>query len=358
MPEIGSCTDITCDDEIKELYECHCCSRLVCLYHLNGHVEIIKQNKRQQIYSIRNELNTVVNTLKQIIEEKLLTIEYEQNLIEQAKKILDVSNSSIDELQNIYEKINKTITSNRSEPTMVKIEPSLLETKYCSCIGKHNKKNMNSNSVAEELGSSRNDEYSTDINHDFIDIVSIDETTESIQDQHVNEKQQERKSKSYRNIVDKCPLTFDGAYGLTKANHSIEFCERGTTRRIELYLHFVYKHQLKKVYAQRLVQAIADNQDSRITKLFNENEDVIDHFYKVPCPFFYGRVNSIEYTQRNVTIPSCQRRLVALYKLKRHLRINHKISNSSAQKLVDDFEKHRTKNNIALAPLISSTSSK
>ncbi|CAF3963825.1 unnamed protein product, partial [Rotaria sp. Silwood1] len=43
------------------------------------------------------------------------------------------------------------------------------------------------------------------------------------QDQHVNEEQKKYKRKSCRKIVDECPLTFDGAYGLTKANHSIEF---------------------------------------------------------------------------------------------------------------------------------------
>ncbi|CAF0773721.1 unnamed protein product [Rotaria sp. Silwood1] len=79
--------------------------------------------------NLRNELNTVVNTLKLIVEEKLLTIEYEQNLIEQAKKFLDILSSSIDELQNIFEKINQTIALNRLEGIMLKVEPSLSQTK-------------------------------------------------------------------------------------------------------------------------------------------------------------------------------------------------------------------------------------
>ncbi|CAF1243495.1 unnamed protein product, partial [Rotaria sordida] len=144
MPEKGPCTDVTCDNEIKELYECHCCLRLVCLYHLNKHVEITKENK-QRLDNHRNELNTVIYTLTLIVEEKLLIIEREQNLIQQAKKILDGSSSSIDELQNIFEKINQTIASNRSEEITVKVEPSLLETKYCSCVCKCNKENINSN---------------------------------------------------------------------------------------------------------------------------------------------------------------------------------------------------------------------
>ncbi|CAF1466871.1 unnamed protein product [Rotaria sordida] len=102
MPEKDPCTDITYDNGIKELYECHCCLHLVCLYYLNEHVQITKQNKRQ-LDSFRNEVNTVVNTLRLIVREKLLIIECEQNLIEPTKKILDVSSNSIDELQNIFE---------------------------------------------------------------------------------------------------------------------------------------------------------------------------------------------------------------------------------------------------------------
>ncbi|CAF4100485.1 unnamed protein product [Rotaria sp. Silwood2] len=310
MPEIGSCTDITCDNEIKELYECHCCLRLVCLYHLNEHVEITKQNK-QQLDDLRNELNTVINTLQLIVEEKFLTIEREQNLIEQAKTFLDISSTSIDDLQRVFEQINQTIASNRSD-------------------------------VADESEISKNNEYSTDINHDFIDIVSFDETTQSIEDQHVNEEEEERKRTSYRKIFGECPLTFNGAYGLTKANHSIKFCEHRKYNRIELYGHFISKHELKEVYAKRLIRAVADNQDPWITKLFDENENVIDHFYKVSCPLFNEQINSLRSTRQNVVTVPCRCRLIPLKSLKRHLLLNHKVSNPLAQKLVDAFKEQRT----------------
>ncbi|CAF1429737.1 unnamed protein product [Rotaria sordida] len=352
MPQIGSCTDITCDDELKELYECHCCLRLVCLYHLNGHVEITKQNKHRTD-RLCKELNTIVNTLQLIIDEKLSTIKCEHNLIEQAKKILDISNSSIDELEDIFEKINQTITLNRSE-SMVKIEPLLSETTHrFSSVCEFNKENIND--VAEESEISKDNEYSTNINHDFIETITLDDTDESIQDDHINEETTKRKRKSFRKLYAKCPLTFDGAYGLTKANHSIEFCEHGTTRRIELYYHFIYTHQLKKVYAQRLIQAIADHKDSRMTKLFDENEDVINHFYKVSCPFSHGQVNSLKHNGQNVIISPCQYRSITFHKLAYHLRLSHKISKSLAEKLVDDFKKNRIENDIVLTPLISST---
>ncbi|CAF4843052.1 unnamed protein product [Rotaria sp. Silwood1] len=247
MLEKGPCTDITCNNEIKELYECHCCLHLICLYHLNKHVEIRKENNKQRLDNLHNELNTVIYTLKQIV-------------------VLMFAN-----------------------------------------------------------------------------------------DQHVNEEEEKRKRKPYRKIFGECPLTFNGAYGLTKANHSIEFCEHGTTRRIELYFHFIRKHRLKKVYAQRLVRAIVDDQDPRKTKLFDRNENVINHFYKVPCPFFYEQINSSEYTRQNIATVPCQLRLVTLHNFKQHLRLNHKISNLLAQKLVDSFKKSQAKKDINLASLIPST---
>ncbi|CAF3043647.1 unnamed protein product, partial [Rotaria sp. Silwood2] len=209
--------------------------------------------------------------------------------------------------------------------------------------------------VETELKISKDDEYSMDIDRDFIDIVSFDESTKSVMDQHVNEKQEKHKPKTFIEVFGKCPLTFDGAYGLTKANHSVKLCEQRRTRRIELYRHFTQTHLLKQVYAQRLAEAVDDNQNPRLLKLFDENEDVIDHFIKVPCPFFYERINSSEYTRRNAAIPSCRHRLVELNKLKRHLRLYHNISTSLARNIVDDFNESRIKNNIACPPLNSST---
>ncbi|CAF3552105.1 unnamed protein product [Rotaria sp. Silwood1] len=186
MPEIGSCTDITCDDELKELYKCHCCLRLICLYHLNGHVELTKQNKRRTD-SLRKELLTIVNTLQLIVEDKLSTIVREQNLIEQAKKILDTSSSSMDELKNIFEIINQTIALNRTE-IMVKTEASLSETTYRPSLCKSNKENINSNDVEEEPKISKDNEYSTDINHNIVDIITLDGMEESIQCYYINRR--------------------------------------------------------------------------------------------------------------------------------------------------------------------------
>ncbi|CAF3745088.1 unnamed protein product, partial [Rotaria sordida] len=132
MSEKNLCTDITCDDTIKELYQS-------------------KQN-RQQLNYLRNELNTVINKLKLIVEEKLLTIKHEQNLIEQVKQFLNTPNSTIEELQNSFEQINQTIISNRSEEIILKVEPLLTNMEECSYIREHDMKNTNLN----DHGSSTN----------------------------------------------------------------------------------------------------------------------------------------------------------------------------------------------------------
>ncbi|CAF3368147.1 unnamed protein product [Rotaria socialis] len=341
MSEQGSCTDITCDNEIKELYECYCCLRRVCLTHLIAHLEIIKQNK-QQLDAIRHELNTVKNKLKLIVEEKQRIINQEHNLIEQAEQFLDVPSISIEKLQNLFEKLNQAIASNHSEEIIIKVEPSLSEPEYRSSVCKCNKENMNSDDVPKELEISKNDENSMDINQDLVDTVSVNETKKSTEakiilpEQHLKEKHQ---VKSYRNRSDKCPLTFDGAFGLTKANHSIRLCGAQKHRRIYLYQHFRRLHHLKEVYAQRLMRAIAADLDPRITKLFHENEDPIIHSYDIPCPFSYEQINSPKYTEQNLDIPTCGTRFVKLYTFESHLRRYHKISSRLTQKILDDLVK-------------------
>ncbi|CAF5144940.1 unnamed protein product, partial [Rotaria sp. Silwood1] len=47
--------------------------------------------------------------------------------------------------------------------------------------------------------------------------------------------------------------------------------------------------------ARRLVGAIVKNKDPMITKLFDENEDVINHFYKISCPFHKWMLSNMPY---------------------------------------------------------------
>ncbi|CAF1294558.1 unnamed protein product [Rotaria sordida] len=164
------------------------------------------------------------------------------------------------------------------------------------------------------------------------------EITKSIKDQYVNEEEKKRKRKPYRKIFGKCPLTFNGAYGLTQANHSIKFCCYEKNYQTQLYNHFIKKHKLKEVCAQRLIQAIISNQDPMITKLFNENENVIDQFYNVLCPFSNGQINLPENSQHRGTHIPCRRRIIPLNVLECHLQYHHNISNLLAQKLVNSFK--------------------
>jgi hypothetical protein len=113
MPQTGYCTDVTCNKELTELYECHCCSWLICLKHLLEHVEIAKRDKKEQLNSLRNELVSVSYTLELIVEKKLHEIEREKELINQAKIIIDKSGHTIEEIQLISEEINQAILSNR-----------------------------------------------------------------------------------------------------------------------------------------------------------------------------------------------------------------------------------------------------
>ncbi|CAF5168313.1 unnamed protein product, partial [Rotaria sp. Silwood1] len=76
-------------------------------------------------------------------------------------------------------------------------------------------------------------------------------------------------------IIDECSLRFDGTFALTKANHSIEFCQYEEDDQVRLYNHFLRKHKLQEVYVRRLIEAVTNNQDPRTAKLFNEYEIVL-----------------------------------------------------------------------------------
>ncbi|CAF1163906.1 unnamed protein product [Rotaria sp. Silwood1] len=142
---------------------------------------------------------------------------------------------------------------------------------------------------------------------------------------------------------------------LLKQNHSIEFCEYEKDCRFLLYDHFFRKHKLKEVCAQRLIEAVADNHDPRTTKLFDENERIIDYLWKVPRPFINGRLDLPEYRQKYLKNIPCSHNLVRLDNLKQHLRCHHHVCNGYARKLVAVFKAIRSKYNTTSTSLIPST---
>ena len=117
MPEIGSCTDIECDDELKELYECHCCLKLICFKHLQEHVE----NEKTKFNNLSNMLKNISISLKLNIENKLKIIEKEKQLLERVNHLLDGQFHSIIEMENILKEINQF----NLEEAIIKVESSL-----------------------------------------------------------------------------------------------------------------------------------------------------------------------------------------------------------------------------------------
>ncbi|CAF3668035.1 unnamed protein product [Adineta steineri] len=350
MPADGLCADLTCDKEIKQLYECHCCSRLICLNHLIEHVQATQRNK-ERFNSLRNDLKTVVGTLKVIIEKKLLNIEREKNLIERAQKLLGVENGSIDEVQTIFEEIKQAIGLSQLEG-IIKVEPTLPNTKSCPCIckcGNENdglllktisppSKSLVHLNLTEETNKSMmttDDEYSmcdTGVN---LDCILLDRITTTIEDNNDVNEQNEVKSVSTSGLRGLCPLTFNGAFGLTTANHSVHFCSKKKTRSVGLYYHFINKHELKPIYARCLLKAISNNEDPKTTKLFDKNEDVINHLWKIPCPFSKNMINLFQYATKDIKRTSCHRLDMTPYALNTHLQYYHHVTESVAQTLVN-----------------------
>jgi hypothetical protein len=95
MPQSGLCADSNCLKEMKPLYECHCCLRLICFNHLSEHVEIEKQTK-EKFHLLAKELRTKTDLIQLSIENRLSIIERETKCIEREKKFIEQANHLLD----------------------------------------------------------------------------------------------------------------------------------------------------------------------------------------------------------------------------------------------------------------------
>ncbi len=178
---------------------------------------------------------------------------------------------------------------------------------------------------------------------DRIDFVKI--CYSFFQDKDEGNDQDTFKPTRVSSCVGQCPLTFDGAYGLTEAKHSVRFCSNKKTRPIGLYYHFINKHELKPIYARRLVVAIAKEHDPKTMKMFDENEEIINHSYKVTCPFNKGMINLFGYKAKILRVP-CGYQPIIFTALNCHLKRYHHVPADLAQTLVNHFKEIRMKNHV------------
>jgi len=119
MPQHGLCTDSNCLKEMKPLYECHCCLRLICFNHLTEHVEIEKQTK-EKFHLLTKELKIKTDSIQLSIENRSLIIEREMKLIEREKKFIEQANHLLDgqihpinQIEQILEEFNQLIEATR-----------------------------------------------------------------------------------------------------------------------------------------------------------------------------------------------------------------------------------------------------
>jgi hypothetical protein len=134
-----------------------------------------------------------------------------------------------------------------------------------------------------------------------------------------------------------CPLIYDGAFGLTKAKHSIQLCPLDRAMKRNLLSHFKQAHKLKGIHARRLYQAVRNGLDPKTTKLFSENEIVVDYDRFIPCPFSSSVIHLIGCCpQFSHNIP-CQTEFVDDVNLKLHLRQHHRIPSGKAIKIMKSY---------------------
>ncbi len=140
-----------------------------------------------------------------------------------------------------------------------------------------------------------------------------------------------------------CPLTFDGAFGFTKEKHSIEFCSVKHIFRRNLMGHFTLKHNIKKTYARQLYQAMQYGKDPKTTKLFNEDEDVMDRDRRISCPFTNKMVHLIGCCPTQSKNIPCQMKSVGSFRLMYHLKTTHGLTHDVAKRIVKIYKEKLSK---------------
>jgi hypothetical protein len=140
-----------------------------------------------------------------------------------------------------------------------------------------------------------------------------------------------------KTIYPPCPLTFDGAFGLTKEKHSLELCPMDNNIRRNLVGHLTWKHKLKKTYARRLHHAVQYNKDPK-TKLFKEDEDVIDHERHSSCPFSNNMIHLIGCCPTESRKVPCQLKSVRSLYLVHHLIKHHKLPTQMAKEIAQNYK--------------------
>ncbi|CAF1048799.1 unnamed protein product [Rotaria sp. Silwood1] len=333
MPQLGRCTDETCTNETKQLYECHCCIRFICLPHLIEHDEKATVNK-QQLQTCIIQLTSVLSTFEMIIEEHMRVIEQHKTLLEKGKAALATA-SSANEMQNILDQVQTTIAANQNNEVIVKVESALMEN--YSVVAKNNScQYLSIDSTCENCEKTFLDE-STQCNAQQELHRPINNTKDE-----TNDEMKHIPNSTVINYRGLCPLTFDGAFGLTKAKHLIRLCNSQTISQRILYSHFVHIHSIEANYAKRLIKAIQQGQDPKITKLFSDDEDIFNKNDKLVCPFYDSTTNPFRCHPKQIPNIPCYFRWTNFQYFISHLITAHHLTKTAIKKIVDGYKSDPT----------------
>ncbi len=109
--------------------------------------------------------------------------------------------------------------------------------------------------------------------------------------------------------------------------------------------HFTQKHKIKKPLARRLYQAIKRGENPKTTKLFNENEDVIDPVRNriIQCPFSNSMINLIGQCPAQSRKIPCSSKRVKYIHLTLHLKQYHNLTSPMAKKISKIYKEKLSK---------------
>ncbi|CAF1401619.1 unnamed protein product [Adineta steineri] len=310
----GYCNESTCLEGLTRLYECQCCSQFVCSQHRSVHFMADMTKKADKMVL---DFISVSNECIPKIVRKNQEGQREQQLIDQSIPL----NREGEIIINVDLPTSSDIVT--SPEDVLPPPPEDILTIIKSPIKRKTPHDINELRTSKRLKANAR---STKTNNSRFD----------------DQEQNNEELMASNNIINKCPLTFDGAFGLTIAKHSIKLCTANKTY-VNLLSHFQDKHQMKKCHATRLYKSTKNGDDATKTNLFNEVSTIIDHDHFIVCPLATDISDSIEGFPNEVNNMPCENRSINRKIIKRHLTTHHGLSLAMATKILESTKKSQVK---------------
>ncbi|CAM4856787.1 unnamed protein product [Rotaria socialis] len=369
----GQCEDDACLKECSSLsirvFPClYHCKKMLCIRHLSEHDKCTEKQiqSKKQLENLWNSYILIFNEDK--AQEKFqnlkMKLETFQKLRKDIQNVLSINNfhDSMEnnrKLQIAIETVEKFMEQeNQSKSTINDTEPKgeLITDDY-----EENQQTIDYESLSlsvitnndsetvdfcpSVLNTNGNSPLTEPDNEYFQDIAESDDYGNSMEFENEDNTIEASTLEDQINITPKrnmpaskfrgyCPLTQDGAFGISCQLHGIRLCPKinGNLRTFRLHEHFRRVHHLTPLASLTLARAIRSGLNPMTTQLFDDNHIIlnIDELRTVACPINKGFIN---YPTLHILNSPCDT-IKQVRQLRDHLKRVHKFTSKATNIII------------------------